>query len=404
MKGEGIGMNNVGVVIVAAGSSRRMGNTDKQTIMLLDIPVIVWAIEPFQRMNQVKEIVLVTRKENMLLFENYVKEWRFDKVRVICEGADTRQQSVINGVEKLESHVDYIAIHDGARPFIDEDIINRCLEDAIKYGASTASVKTKDTIKISEAGFIQSTPNRDNLYLTQTPQIFEWELYHKAIATAIIGGMDFTDDCQLVENLGQKVYLSQGSYDNIKITTPEDLIIAKAIAKQRRQQRENTKRRAVKGIFKIGHGYDVHRLVEDRKLILGGVHIPYEKGLLGHSDADVLVHAVMDALLGAAAMGDIGKYFPDTDNKYCGANSIELLSKTHEIVKKEGFSIGNIDATILAQRPKLSPFIEQMRENIAIACGIEISRVSIKATTEEGLGFTGVGEGIAAHSVCLIEG
>lgn len=155
--------------------------------------------------------------------------------------------------------------------------------------------------------------------------------------------------------------------------------------------------------FRIGHGYDVHRLCEDRKLILGGVDIPYEKGLLGHSDADVLVHAIMDSLLGALALGDIGKHFPDTDPKYSGADSIELLKHVNKLIKTNGYNICNLDATILAQKPKLLPFIEQMRKNISEALDVSISQVSVKATTEEKLGFTGQGLGISAHCVCLLE-
>ena len=155
-------------------------------------------------------------------------------------------------------------------------------------------------------------------------------------------------------------------------------------------------------MFRIGHGYDVHKLVKGRKLILGGVEIPHETGLLGHSDADVLLHAIMDSLLGAAALGDIGKHFPDTDEKFSGAKSTELLRKVCGLISDSGFVIQNIDATILAQEPKLSPYIEDMRKNIANCCGLSLEQVSVKATTEEGLGFTGKKEGIAVHSVCLI--
>ena len=154
--------------------------------------------------------------------------------------------------------------------------------------------------------------------------------------------------------------------------------------------------------FRIGHGYDVHRLVPDRKLILGGVEIPYERGLLGHSDADVLLHAVSDALLGAAALGDIGCLFPDTDPQYAGADSLELLRQVVLKVRGAGFTVCNADATILMQKPKLRPYIDDMRRNIADALGVPVSAVSVKATTEEGLGFTGTGEGVAAHCVCLI--
>ncbi len=155
--------------------------------------------------------------------------------------------------------------------------------------------------------------------------------------------------------------------------------------------------------MRIGHGYDVHRLVEGRPLILGGVHIPYEKGLLGHSDADVLAHAITDALLGAAALGDIGAWFPDTDPAYKGADSLKLLSVACAMLRREGYRIANVDATVLAQAPKLRPHIEEMRRNLASACGVAVEQIGVKATTEEGLGFTGSGEGMAAHAVCLIE-
>ncbi len=155
--------------------------------------------------------------------------------------------------------------------------------------------------------------------------------------------------------------------------------------------------------MRIGHGYDVHKLVEGRKLILGGIEVPYEKGLLGHSDADVLTHALMDALLGAAALGDIGKLFPDNDPDYAGADSVELLKKVCAVVAKAGYRVGNVDCTVIAQRPKLAPYIPAMREKLAKAMGVDVYRVSVKATTEEHLGFTGEGLGIAAHSVALLE-
>ena len=154
--------------------------------------------------------------------------------------------------------------------------------------------------------------------------------------------------------------------------------------------------------MRIGHGYDVHRLVEGRKLILGGVEIPYEKGLLGHSDADVLAHAIMDALLGAAALGDIGKLFPDNDPAYAGADSLKLMARVVEVLNEKGYAIGNIDSTVIAQKPKLAPYIMEMRQRMAEVCGIDMEQISVKATTEEKLGFTGSGEGIATHAVCII--
>ena len=156
-------------------------------------------------------------------------------------------------------------------------------------------------------------------------------------------------------------------------------------------------------MMRVGHGYDVHRLVENRACIIGGIVIPYEKGLLGHSDADVLTHAIMDALLGAAALGDIGQWFPDSDPVYQGADSIQLLQEVCSKLRENGYDIHNIDATVLAQAPKMKPYILNLRERLSVACGISIDQINVKATTEEGLGFTGSGEGIAAHAVCLVE-
>ena len=255
----------------------------------------------------------------------------------------------------------------------------------------------KDTIKQAKGGdgktvpegcMVENTPDRSTLYAVQTPQCFDRAAYLAALdeldeASARL----VTDDCSLFELTGRPVELVQGDYANIKITTREDLPRAENGGKKMR----------------IGHGYDVHRLVEGRKLIMGGVTIPYEKGLLGHSDADVLLHAVSDALLGAAALGDIGKHFPDTDPRYEGADSLMLLREVGRLLDETGYTVGNIDATVLCQAPKLAPHIPAMRQNIANALGLALDDVSVKATTEEHLGFTGEGLGIAAHAVALIE-
>ena len=209
-------------------------------------------------------------------------------------------------------------------------------------------------------------------------------------------GLDMTDDCQLMEHAGYPVRLVPGRETNLKLTTPEDVPLAQAILRAEEKAKEAA-------AMRIGHGYDVHRLVAERPLILGGVTVPYERGLLGHSDADVLTHALMDALLGAAALGDIGKLFPDNDDRFLGADSIGLLREVTRVIREHGYTVGNVDCTVIAQRPKLAPYIQQMREILAQAMGTELDRVSVKATTEEKLGFTGEGLGIAAHAVALIE-
>ena len=254
------------------------------------------------------------------------------------------------------------------------------LEAAEKTGAAAPAVPVKDTIKLADdAGLVESTPPRQKLFAMQTPQCFD-----RAAYLALAGDEAVTDDCQLFEQAGRPVQLVAGEYENYKITTPDDL------------KGETTMR--------IGHGYDVHKLVEGRDLILGGVKIPYEKGLLGHSDADVLTHAVMDALLGAAALGDIGKHFPDSDPAYKGADSLALARHVAALLAEQGYRPVNVDATILCQAPKLAPHIPAMAQNLAAALGMEPGAVSVKATTEEHLGFTGQGLGIAAHAVALLEG
>ena len=386
--------HTVAAVIVAAGASRRMG-FDKLAYPLDGGTVLEKSVRAFDTHPAIDEILLVAGEnapQAALLAAACAKP-----AKTVAGGA-TRVQSVRAGLDAVNA--EYVAIHDGARPFATRELIERCLQSAIEHGAATAAVRAKDTIKVSaQDGSIESTPDRSRLYLTQTPQIFSLALYKKAVRQAQQEKLDFTDDCQLVEHIGQKVWLSEGDYQNIKITTPEDMVLAEAIARQQDTQQRGEKREME---IRAGHGYDVHRLVEGRKLILGGVTIPWEKGLLGHSDADVLTHAVMDALLGAAALGDIGRYFPDTDPRYAGADSLELLRHVVKLLCQEGYAISNIDATVIAQRPKLKDFIPQMQQNIAAACGIAPAQVNVKATTEENLGFTGSGEGMSAHSVCIL--
>ena len=359
----------ISAVLVAAGSSIRMG-FDKLSFDLGGETVLHRSIRAFDQCPQIGEIVLVAGKNR----------------------AFVEQQAVgcTNG--------ELVAVHDAARPFVSPAVIAAVLEAAARCGAAAPAVPVKDTIKqampgdgktVPEACLVHSTPDRSTLYAVQTPQCFDRTQYLAALQELDAEKARLvTDDCSLFELTGRSVQLTQGDYANLKITTREDL--------PRPVQKEETRMR-------IGHGYDVHRLVEGRKLILGGVEIPFEKGLLGHSDADVLAHAVMDAVLGAAALGDIGQHFPDNDPAYAGADSLELARHVARILSEHDYRVENIDATILCQRPKLAPHIPAMRANLAAAFGLPVDAVSIKATTEEHLGFTGEGLGIAAHAVALIE-
>ena len=371
---------SVTAIIVAAGASRRMG-FDKLSYRLPDgRTVLETSCALFAAHPAVDELVLVAGG-NRPQCEAIAAAC--PKPCTVVQGGATRADSVRSGLAAAKGQL--VAIHDAARPFASAEIITAALQAAAENGAAAPAVPVKDTIKVADQdGKVVATPDRATLYAVQTPQCFDRALYLQALE-AVSGEKAslVTDDCSLFELAGLPVTLTAGDYANLKITTKEDL------------QKEKTMR--------IGHGYDVHRLVEDRKLILGGVEVPYEKGLLGHSDADVLLHAVMDAVLGAAALGDIGQHFPDTDPAYKGADSLALTREVAKIIAAHGYKVGNIDATILCQRPKLAPHIPAMRQNIADAFGLPLDAVSVKATTEEHLGFTGEGLGIAAHAVALIE-
>ncbi len=374
-------------VIVAAGSSTRMG-CPKLLLPLGGKPVLWHTLKAYDA-SSVNAIVVVIREEDRALVSGWANALN-TPCRLAVGGA-TRQQSVANGMALVED-ADLVAIADGARPLITPEEIDRVIAVAAETKAASAAVRVKDTIKQADAdNIITATPDRATLWQVQTPQVFDIALYREAMAKAAAEGKDFTDDCQLIENMGASVTLVETSYENLKITTPEDIPAARAILSQRGW-----------GGMRIGHGYDVHKFSDDRRLILGGVDIPFEKGLLGHSDADVLTHAIMDALCGAARLGDIGGLFPDTDPAYKGADSILLLRQVMVLVREKGFTIENVDATVLCQRPKLKPHIPAMRDILAEAIGIDAERVNVKATTEEGLGFTGAMEGIAAHAVVLL--
>ncbi len=381
------------MMVAAAGNSSRMGQP-KQDIPLGGTSVLMRTLLSLQASDAVDAILLIARETDIDRYRAAATQHGIDKLIHVVAGGDTRQQSVANGLAALPLDAELIGIHDGARPLITADIIAAVIDTAARTGAAAVAVPVKDTLKrTDEHGVVCDTPDRANLWRVQTPQVFAAAPYRAAMADAVASGADLTDDCQLMERAGYPVTLVKGLDTNLKLTTPEDILLAQAILAMHDKE-ERTMR--------IGHGYDVHRLVEGRALILGGVDIPHDRGLLGHSDADVLTHAIMDALLGAAALGDIGALFPDTDPAYAGADSIELLRRVVARVRQEGYGIGNIDATVLAQQPKLKPHIAAMRQRIADACGVDIAAVSVKATTEEGLGFTGTMQGIAAHAVCLL--
>ena len=382
-------------IILAGGTGSRMqSDKTKQFIDVLGKTVIERTVSAFEQSDKIDEIVLVAREEELDDIKALFSRADFHKQMRFALGGKYRAESAMNGFEATDPDADFVVIHDAARCLITAEMIDKVVEKAHKYGAASAVCGVSDTVKtVDSDGKIVSTIPRNIVFRAQTPQVFSREIYQRAL-NECTDLSRITDDNMLVEGIGVDIYAVDLGPSNIKITTKEDLMLAKNILIERGEMN-------VCG-FRIGHGYDVHRLVDGRKLIIGGVDIPYEKGLLGHSDADVLLHAIMDSLLGAAALGDIGKHFPDTSEEFRGASSIYLLTQVAAKLRSEGFSVVNIDATVILQKPKIAPYIEKMVSNIAFALGISEKCVNVKATTEEGLGFTGREEGASAHSVAMI--
>ena len=380
------------VIIAAAGAGKRMGKgRNKVFLELNSIPVIARSCAALASCAEIDELVIVAAPDEAHIADSILRAYPPGKPWRTVAGGSERQYSIANALEVMRPETEIVLIHDAARPLIQAQEIRQVIAAARQHQAAGVAVPVKDTIKeVNTQQFAVSTPPRQMLWAIQTPQAFDGALLRRAYAQAAAEGFLGTDDASLVERLGVQVKLVCGSYSNIKITTPEDMVIAKALL----EKGVNTMR--------VGIGYDVHRLVEGRKLILGGVEVVHTVGLDGHSDADVLLHAIKDALLGAAAMGDIGRHFPDTDMQYKGASSLKLLARVRDLLTEKGFQTHNIDATIMAEKPKLAPYIPQMSATIATTLGISIDQVNIKATTTEGLGFVGRQEGIAAQAVVTI--
>lgn len=407
------------VIIPAAGHGRRMGQPGrpKQYIPLLGDPIILWTLRACAAAGPVRELVLVVAPEDVEYCRARLQDaWQVAKPVTVAAGGDSRQQSVRAGLDALRQPVDLVAVHDGVRPLLDPALLERVLSAAWRHGAATVAVPLKDTVKLVDGGWVESTPPRARLRAVQTPQAFRRELLVEAHQRAAAEGAEATDDASLVERAGHRVAVIDGSYSNIKITTPEDLLVAEALLRARTRRPEAASAEEDDGAsraggrergeptVRVGYGYDVHAFAAGRRLVLGGVEIPAERGLLGHSDADALLHAVADALLGAAGLGDIGRHFPDTDPAYKDASSVMLLQRVHGLLKKAGWRVGNVDATVVAEAPKLAPYIPDMVRCISETLEIPPTAVNVKATTSEKLGFVGAGQGVAVHAVATIYG
>ncbi len=368
-----IGSQKVGVIIAAAGSGSRMGGGIlKQHIRMDGTPMAVKAAKVFLRCGEVDYLIYVGEENARVpeaLFGPTSK-----RILFACGGA-RRQDSVSNGLKGLPEDTDIVLIHDGARPFVTPEVVRRVLSGVLETGAAVPCVPPVATIRTREA-----TLDRSALYEVQTPQGFRRDLLEQGFSRAGAKGLTVTDEASLMELIGVKVALVEGSYGNRKVTTQEDLPLR----------------------YRTGIGYDVHRLVPGRALWLGCVEIPWERGLAGHSDADVVAHALADALLGAGALGDIGQHFPDTEERYHNMSGSKLLEATARLLRNAGFTICSVDATLSCEQPKIAPYAERMRAETARALGIPARDVSIKATTQEGLGFSGRGEGMAALATATV--
>ncbi|MGE5422342.1 MAG: 2-C-methyl-D-erythritol 2,4-cyclodiphosphate synthase [Ignavibacteriales bacterium] len=385
-------MGDTGVILAAAGQGKRMQQgINKIYLDLLGQPVIKYSLDVFEDLDDVEEIVIVAHPGEIDFMQaEIVDRYNFKKVSCVIPGGQERQDSVWAGLQALQQDLKLVAVHDAARPLVAKEMAARTIQEARGLQAVCPGVLAKDTLRDTGLnGVYGKTLDRSRIYQIQTPQVFRLDALKEVYKKARKEGFCGTDDSSLFERYAGPVHIAAGEYSNIKITTVEDLDLARGILTGRDTMR-------------VGSGYDVHRLVEGRDLVIGGVKIPWDKGLLGHSDADVLVHAICDALLGAAGLGDIGRHFPDNDPNYHNIDSLILLRKTSLMLAERGFAVVNMDSTIIAEQPKMAPHIGVMRGRIADALQIDPTYINIKATTTEGLGFTGREEGIAAQSTVLL--
>ncbi len=376
-------------VIVAAGRGERLGATiPKAFVAVAGVPMLLHAARRVALSPEVGRIVVVVGasdvdRARMLLMQHGVRN-----VTAVVPGGAHRQDSVFAGLPHL-GEAPVAVVHDGARPLVPPDVVTAVIQAAAETGAASAGLPVRETVKLVDGADARQTLDRDRLWVAHTPQAFRTALLREAHHRAKAEGFYGTDDAVLVERLGYAVRMVEDSPRNLKVTVPADLDLAEAYAGQRQ-------------IVRTGIGYDAHRLALGRLLRVGGVEIPWPRGLAGHSDADVLAHAIMDALLGGAGLGDLGRHFPPGDPAFRGADSIELLRRVAAMAAGAGWRVVHVDSTVLAEAPRLAPYIPQMRERLAAALGVDSSTVNVKATTTEGMGAIGRGEGIAAHAVATL--
>ena len=379
-------------IIVAAGRGTRSGLKQNKVFFELEgRSILSRCLDAFQNSRRFEGVVLVLSPEDEARYGALAeREGPFPLVRAVIHGGETRRDSVLNGLLAVPKGTEIVAIHDAARPFVSREVIDATLDSAMEQGSGVICTPVVDTIKQLSGDDIVTSLDRGTLRAVQTPQSFAYDKILAAHLRAREEALDETDDAMLFEHYYGNVCLvtADGAEANKKMTTKVDF--------------DSLENRGMPDM-RIGQGYDVHRLAEGRRLVLCGVEIPYEKGLDGHSDADVAIHALMDAILGALGRGDIGRHFPDNDPVYKGADSMKLLEVVMGLARSDGWQVGNADVTIVAQRPKLASYMDSMKRNVAQGLGIAPERVNVKATTTEGMGFEGEGLGISAQAVVLLK-
>ena len=377
---------HVTAIIAAGGVGRRLASdVPKQMLDIGGQTILQRSVAAFTAHTRVTEVIVVLPTDVAAEPPGWLNEVR------IVTGGKRRQDSVAAGVDALHPDAEIVLVHDAARPFVSAALISRAIDAAVTHGAAIAAVPVTDTVKRVEGTdampAIAETLARDTIYLAQTPQAFTTRVIREAVALGR-SGVDATDESALAERAGHSVRIVPGESGNVKITTAADLDAA---------------RRSLAAVpARVGTGYDLHRLVEARPLVLGGVTILSDRGALGHSDADVICHAVTDAVLGAAGAGDIGRRYPDTDRRWKDAFSLDLLQDAVQHIRRLGFAIENVDVTVVLERPKISDHVAQIAASLAGALGVDADRVSVKGKTNEGMDAIGRGEAIAAHAVALL--
>jgi 2-C-methyl-D-erythritol 4-phosphate cytidylyltransferase/2-C-methyl-D-erythritol 2,4-cyclodiphosphate synthase len=368
--------------------------TPKTFLPLFGRPLWTYAARCLVACDEIESLILVAHPDWTDEAEGTLREMGLRKPGRVVPGGARRQDSVLNALETLaDDPPELVAIHDGARPLASLDLVRRCVQSAVERGSGVAAMPVTDTLKRADAdGVVEGTVDRSSLWAMQTPQVFRFETLLAAHRRARKDGAEATDDAALIEHIGGRVQLVRGEEANLKVTTPDDLrMVAEIIAS-----------RLGGATVRVGYGFDAHRFETGRPCVLGGVLVPHEAGPAGHSDGDVVTHAVMDAVLGALALRDIGYHFPDTDPQYSGISSLELASRVTEMAAEHGYQVVALDATVIAQAPRIAGYVPQMKEALAQVFRCEPGRVSVKGTTTEGMGHTGRGEGIAAHAVAIL--